>query len=81
MLSMDTKAVAIPGKKAGGKRLFSEAIEDEIARHYYDLDWSSTELAAKYSPLSKTSKCSPTTIRNIARVAQLRRIARGEAAA
>lgn len=78
---MNTTSVAIPVKKTGGKRLFTEAVEEEIARLYYDDDISSTDLADRFRPLSKTGKCSPTTIRNVARDGQVRRVLRTAEAA
>lgn len=73
--------VKVPVKRRGGKNLWTPAIEEEIAREYYDNDVSAIDLVPKYAPLSKTKTCSASVIRLAAGRGQARRIGRGEPAA
>ena len=66
----------IPTKKRGGKFLFSEQIEDAIAHGYFHQDRTAEELREQYGGLSRSGDVSLSAIREIAKRAEKRRIAR-----
>jgi hypothetical protein len=76
MPKMAGTTAQLPVKKRGNRYLFSEAVEDAIAKAYYHDGKTAEELAEAYGGLSRTGKASASAIRLAAKRGEERTLAR-----
>jgi hypothetical protein len=63
---MNAMTAQVPLKKRGGKNVFDESIEDEIALKYFGQNITAKQLKAEYGHLAKGGTISISGIKQIA---------------